>query len=66
MPCTIPTYPPRLAADGSNAPISIIADHFGVHGQFLPTHSIPPSPIACQHMAMNCEWLAPPPLSPGG
>ena len=30
MPCTNPAYAPRLAGDGSNPPISMIADHVGV------------------------------------
>ena len=53
IPCTNPAYAPRLAAVGSNPPISMIAHHVGVHVHVLPTHSIPPSPIACQHMAIN-------------
>ena len=66
MPCSNLAYAPRLAAAGSNPSISMIADHVGVQVHVLLAFSIPPGPSACHHMAMNHQWLAPPPFFTSG
>ena len=66
MPCTNLACAPRLAAVWSNPPMSISADQVGVQVKVLPANSIPPKPSACYHMAMNRQWVPPPPFSLSG